>query len=95
MNIISFWPFIIVALGAGVVIGFNIKKFIETPTLQQLNQIKDAIAQAQQAKQTADTALETAKQDLETLKGEKTVAQQALAQAQQTQQDIDSQIARI
>ena len=61
---------------------------------QKKQAIKDAIAQAQQAKQTADTALETAKQDLETLKGEKTVAQQALAQAQQTQQDIDSQIAQ-
>lgn len=51
MDIISFWPLLIVALGAGVVIGFNIKKFIETPTLQQLNQIKEwllfAVAQAE------------------------------------------------
>jgi len=32
MNVISFWPLIIVALGAGVIIGLSIKKFVETPT---------------------------------------------------------------
>jgi uncharacterized membrane-anchored protein YhcB (DUF1043 family) len=41
MNIISFWPFIVVVLGVGVIIGLNIKKFIEEPTTQQLNQIKE------------------------------------------------------
>ena len=51
MNVISFWPLIIVALGAGVIIGLSIKKFVETPTPQQLNQIKEwllfAVAQAE------------------------------------------------
>lgn len=51
MNIISFWPFIIVVLGVGVIIGLNIKKFIEEPTIEQLNQIKEwllfAVAQAE------------------------------------------------
>ena len=51
MDIINFWPLMIVALGAGVIIGLNIHKFSKTPTPQQLNQIKEwllfAVAQAE------------------------------------------------